>query len=113
VKLEEYEKQVTEIELGNLPWGEFNKKIAGLQAEYLAEQAVPDAETAIQLIREAQQRGELPELDDPVNPDEWKNCDLLELNDTGRPDNAHWRCEIQGCTIDVTAETGEVNLVWC
>ena len=111
MKLEEYEKRLTELEFGNLP--DFSQKMAELQAEYLAEQLVPDAEKAIALILEAKERGELPELDAPVSPDEWENCKLLELNDPGRPDNAHWRCEIQGCTIDVTAETGEVNLIWC
>ena len=53
MKLEEYEKRLTELELGKLPWSEFKQKMAQVQAEYLAEQAVPDAETAIRLIREA------------------------------------------------------------
>lgn len=113
MKLEEYETRLKELEFGKLPWAEFKQKMAELQAEYLAEQLVPDAEKAIALILEAQQRGELPELDTPVSPDDWENCQLLELNDNGRPDNAHWRCEIQGCTIDVHAESGEVNLMWC
>ena|SRR6476661_3264261 len=111
MKLEEYEKRLTELQFGNLL--DFSEKMAELQAEYLAEQIVPDAEAAIQFIREAQERGQLPELDAPVSADDWKNCTLLELNDAGRPDNAHWRCEIEGCTIDVTAETGEVNLISC
>jgi hypothetical protein len=112
MKLEEYEKRLKELEFGKLPWAEFKQKMDELQAEYLAEQIVPDAEAAIQFIREAQERGELPELDAPVSADDWENCQLLELNDNERPDNAHWRCEIEGCTIDVTAETGEVNLIF-
>jgi hypothetical protein len=110
MKLEEYEKRLTELELGNLP--DFSQKMAELQAEYLSEQVVPDAEAAIQLIREAQERGELPELDAPVDLEEdWKHCELLELLDTGSPDERWWRCRLQGCEIDVSAEDGEVNLI--
>jgi hypothetical protein len=48
MKLEEYEKKLTELELGNFP--DFSQKMAELQAEYLSEQAVPDTEKAIALI---------------------------------------------------------------
>jgi hypothetical protein len=112
MKLEEYEKRLTELEYDrNLSWGEFKQKMAELQAEYLAEQVVPDAEKAIALILEAQQRGELPELDmAPVPDDDWE-CELLELNDNGRPDNGTWRVRNDNFWIDVTAEDGEVNLI--
>jgi hypothetical protein len=101
MKLEEYEKRLTELELGNLPWAEFKQKMAELQSEYLAEQVVPDAKTAIRLIREAQERGELPELDAPVSLDDWESCELLELNDNGRPDEGHWGCQVGECVVDV------------
>ena len=109
MRLEEFEKRLTALQHDFST--DFAQEMAKLQAEYLSEQTVPDAETAIQLIAEAQKRGELPELDVPVDLDDWKNCRLLELNDDGRPDNGTWRCEVQGCTIDVTAEDGEVNLI--
>jgi hypothetical protein len=109
MKLEEYEKKLTELELGNFP--DFSQKMAELQAEYLSEQAVPDTEKAIALILEAQQRGELPELDmAPVPEADWE-CELLELNDNGRPDQATWRCTGDNFVVDVTAEDGEVNLM--
>ncbi|MEG4589115.1 hypothetical protein QUA54_28445 [Microcoleus sp. MOSTC5] len=109
MELEEYEKRLTELELGNLP--DFSQKMAQVQAEYLSEQAVPDAETAIRLIREAQQRGELPELDMVSVPETDWECEFLELKDNGRPDQGTWRCRNDNFVIDVAAEDGEVNLI--
>jgi hypothetical protein len=54
VKLEEYRKRL--IELESLPWNESYRKIASLQAEYLSGQVVPDADTVIKFISDAQQR---------------------------------------------------------
>jgi hypothetical protein len=44
MKLEEYREKLTELD--RLPWNECYQKIAELQAEYLSEQVVADAETA-------------------------------------------------------------------
>ncbi|MEG4396717.1 hypothetical protein [Microcoleus sp. BROC3] len=111
MKLEEYQKRL--IEAGVLPWNEYNQKRAELQAEYLAGQVVADAETAIKFISDAQQRGELPELDTPVNLEaDWRNCELLELNDEESPDKRWWRCQIgSAVVVDVSAENGEVVLM--
>ena len=73
MKLEEYGKRL--IELESLPWNESYRKIAELQAEYLSGQVVPDAETAIKFISDAQQRGELPSLDVSVR---LESCELIE-----------------------------------
>jgi hypothetical protein len=111
MKLEDYEKRLTALEYGNLPGRQFEEKMAELQSEYLSEQAVPDGEKAITLILEAQQRGELPELDMvPVPESDWE-CEFLELNDNGRPDNGTWRCRNDNFVVDVAAEDGEVNLI--
>jgi hypothetical protein len=109
VKLEEYRKKLTELK--KLPWSEYRQKVAELQAEYLSGQAVPDAETAIKLVFDAQQRGELPELDAPVESDDWKSCELLDLNDEESPDERWWRCRIGEAEVDVGAESGEVCLM--
>lgn len=111
MKLEEYETRLEKLERENLPWTEFKQKMAELQAEYLVGQLVPDAEKAIALILEAQQRGELPEIDTLVGLDDGKNCQLLELNDNGRPDEQCWRCRVVGAEVDVMAESGEVCLL--
>jgi|SRR4028118_439663 hypothetical protein len=111
MKLEEYEKRLMVLEYANLPGTEFEQKMAELQAEYLSEQMVSDAEKAIVLILEAQQRGELPELNMvPVPEADWE-CEFLDLNDNGRPDNGTWRCCNNNFVVDVTAEDGEVNLM--
>jgi len=110
MKIEEYEKRLTALQYASLPGTEFQKKMAELQAEYLSEQVVPDAESAIALILEVQQRGDLPELDiAPVETD-WE-CEFLELNNNGRPDEGTWRCTGDNFVIDVSAEDGEVNLI--
>jgi len=112
MKLEDYEKRLTALQYDtSLSCGEFEQKMAELQAEYLAEQPVPNAEKAIALILEAQQRGELPELDMvPVPESDWES-EFLELNDNGRPDNGTWRCRNDNFVIDMAAEDGEVNLI--
>lgn len=109
MKLEEYRQRLLEASL--LPWNEFRQKVTELQAEYLAEQVVPYAETAIKFILDAQQRGELPELDVPVNLGDWKKCELLDLNDEESPDERWWRCRIGEAEVDVSAKSGEVCLM--
>jgi hypothetical protein len=89
MKLEEYREKLTELE--KLPWTEYRHSAAELQAEYLAGQVVPDAETAIKFIHESQKRGELPELDASLQD---YDCELLELNDEASPDERWWRCRI-------------------
>ena len=109
MKLEEYEKRLTALQFDFS--SDFAQEMAKLQAEYLSEQTVLDAETAIRLIAEAQKRGELPELDMAPVPDADWECELLELNDNGRPDQGTWRCRNDNFVIDVAAEDGEVNLI--
>ncbi len=113
MKFEEYKRQLKSLQYDrSLICGEFFEKMAELQAEYLAEQVVATPEKAIALILEARQRGELPELDMvPVPEIDWE-CELLELNDNGKPDNATWRCRNDNFVIDVAAEDGEVNLIF-
>jgi hypothetical protein len=109
MKLEEYETRLTALQFDFS--SDFAQEMAKLQAEYLSEQAVPDEEKAIALILEAQQRGELPELEmAPVPYADWE-CEFLELNDDGRPDQGTWRCRNDNFVVDVAAEDGEVNLV--
>jgi hypothetical protein len=112
MKIGDYERRLTALQYDrSLSCGEFEKKMAELQAEYLSEQVVPDAEKAIALILEAQQRGELSELDMVSVPDTDWECEFLELNDNGRPDQGTWRCRNDNFVVDVAAEDGEVNLI--
>jgi hypothetical protein len=105
MKLEEYRKRL--IELKSLPWNECYRKIAELQAEYLSGQVVPDVETVIKFISDAQQRGELQKLD--ASPS-WKSCKLLDLDDEESPDKRWWRYWAGEAVVDVLAENGEVRL---
>jgi hypothetical protein len=110
--VEEYRAKLAELEKSSLPYLEYCAKVAELEAEYLAEQTVPDAEKAIELILEAKERGELPELEAGINLEEdWKKCEALELLDEDSPDERVWRCRVGDCEIDVCAETGEVILM--
>jgi hypothetical protein len=106
VKLEEYRKRL--IELESLPWNESYRKIAELQAEYLSGQVVPDAETAIKFISDAQQRGELPSLDVSVR---LESCELIDPYDEKSPDKRWWRCWFNEVVLDVSAESGEVGII--
>ena len=100
MKLEEYREKLTK--LVKLPWTEYCQKVAALQAEYLAGQKVPDAETATKSITE-----QLPDMPAPNEDD----CELLELLDEDSPDERCWRCGIGEAIIDVSAESGEVYLM--
>ncbi len=93
-----------------LPYAECFQKISELEMEYLAQQTVPDAEKAVELIKKAKERGELPELENDVNPDDWI-CNALDLLDSDSPDFRFWRCENGNYMIDVAADDGEVNFI--
>ncbi len=108
MNLKDYRAKLTQIP--ELYASQYVEKAIELEMEYLSEQAVPDAETAIRLIREAQERGDLPELEDDAEPEDW-DCELLELLDDESPDDRIWRCENGNYMIDVVAETGEVIFI--
>jgi len=105
--IEEYRNQ--SLAILKLPDSECWQKLLELEMEYLAEQAVPDAERAAELILEAQNRGELPELE---NASQAWTCELLDLSDDDNPDFRFWRCTDGNFTIDVSADDGEVNFIW-
>ncbi len=112
MKTEEYRAKLTALEHGNLSWPEYKQAIAKLQAEYLAEQAVPDAKSALRVIIEAHHAGNLPDLGrGSLIGLSTRNCELLELLDDGSPDERNWRYRHDNFVIDVHAETGEVNLM--
>jgi len=106
--LDEYRARVTE--LLKLPGIACWQKISELEMEYLAQQTVPDAEKAIEVIKEAKERGELPELEDDAVPDDW-TCHTLDLLDNNSPDMRFWRCENGNYTIDVAAKDKEVIFI--
>lgn len=110
MNLEEYRERFRELKSVPTTLTEYRQKIADLMAEYLSEQAVPDAETAAKLICEAQERGELPELKDPTNPENW-SCELREVFEDESPDKRQWRCRTGWYFFDVQAEDGAITFI--
>lgn len=102
MKLETYLKRLDEY--GRLRSREYSQKVAELQAEFLSEQAIPDAQTAAEIITK-----QLPDIAHP-HPLE-KDCELLELLDINAPNERWWRCQCGNAIVNISAETGEVCMI--
>lgn len=101
MKVEEYLQRLSEYD--ELDWPEWEQKAAILQAEYLAEQVIPNAQTAADTIAR-----KLPNL--PHSHPSAEECELLEL-DEDLPNKRWWRCRCGDAIIDVSAESGELYMV--
>lgn len=110
MNLEEYQARLQEIKAVPTALLEYRQKVAEFQAEYLAEQAVPNAEVAAKFICDAQERGELPELESPTSPEKW-SCELKTVFEDESPHKRWWRCQAGWCILDVCTENGELALV--
>ncbi|MEG4589708.1 hypothetical protein QUA54_31505 [Microcoleus sp. MOSTC5] len=102
MKLETYRERLTEY--GKLRSREYSQKAAELEAEFLSEQKIPDAQTATETVAK-----ELPDM--PYPHPSAEDCELLELIDRNSPNDRWWRCQCGEAIVDISAESGEVCMI--
>lgn len=102
MKLEAYLKRLAKY--SGLEWPEWYQQFQQLQAAYLAEQVIPNAQAAADTIAR-----KLPNL--PHSHPAAEECELLELGDEDLPSKRWWRCRCGEVVLDVSAETGEIYML--